>query len=233
MRKYFVFSILFLLFSCKKSEEKYLTEAKNLMDQEKYEEAITLLNSAVDDHDNVSDFYNIRGVAFYQLKKYNEAISDFELSIQFDSSNYRPNYNMGNCFFEMQKYQNALIHYKKAIDLEPYSKDLYINLGNTYYELNDFTNAISNYKLAIQLDQSSYLANFNMARSLIEMDSVNQSIPFLQKCTQIDPKKGDAFYFLALTHYIAGEPDDYCTLYKTSINLGFKPGSDILKNACQ
>ena len=55
-----------------------LEQAKDLQLEEKWEETIALLNHALEVGGDYPEFYVIRGKSLYQLKKYDEAMADFE-----------------------------------------------------------------------------------------------------------------------------------------------------------
>lgn len=73
--------------------------------------------------------YNLAN-AFYQQKKYQEALQELEKAIASGKSslNEKIHFNRGNIFFQMGKYQEAIEAYKKALELDPGDKEAKHNL---------------------------------------------------------------------------------------------------------
>ena len=73
--------------------------------------------------------YNLAN-AFYQQKKYPEALQELEKAIASGNSrlNEKIYFNRGNTFFQMGKYQEAIEAYKKALELDPGDKEAKHNL---------------------------------------------------------------------------------------------------------
>ncbi len=73
----FIISSFLLLTSCKQTNEQLLDKAYNLINQKKYDKAIEIYNKVINRNSKLQlAFYN-RGFAYLQLKKYKEALADF------------------------------------------------------------------------------------------------------------------------------------------------------------
>jgi tetratricopeptide (TPR) repeat protein len=73
--------------------------------------------------------YNLAN-AFYQQKKYQEALKELEKALASGNSslNEKIHFNRGNTFFQMGKYQEAIEAYKKTLELDPSDKEAKHNL---------------------------------------------------------------------------------------------------------
>src|SRR5262249_54847549 len=56
---------------------------RKLLQEDRYEEAIRLLTEALKLDPALAQAYNARGFAYYRLKQYQEAITDFDLAIKY------------------------------------------------------------------------------------------------------------------------------------------------------
>lgn len=74
---FFIVSSVLLLTSCKQTNEQLLDKAYNLNNQKKYDKAIEIYNEVINRNSKLQlAFYN-RGFAYLQIKKYKEALADF------------------------------------------------------------------------------------------------------------------------------------------------------------
>jgi Ca-activated chloride channel homolog len=73
--------------------------------------------------------YNLAN-AFYQQKKYPEALQELQKASSKDSPSLsqKVHFNRGNVFFQMGKYPEAIESYKKALELNPSDRDAKHNL---------------------------------------------------------------------------------------------------------
>ena len=57
------------------------------------------------------------GVSKFKLRKYRDAIKDFEKSLEINPKNYNTFYNKSISHFELKEYKKACINLKKSIKL--------------------------------------------------------------------------------------------------------------------
>ena len=105
-------------------------EGNVLYEQKNFPEALDKYVEANDGKSHRQELaYNLAN-AFYQQKKYQEALQELEKAIASGNSslNEKIHFNRGNTFFQMGKYQEAIEAYKKALELDPGDKEAKHNL---------------------------------------------------------------------------------------------------------
>ncbi|PKQ70015.1 tetratricopeptide repeat protein [Raineya orbicola] len=155
-----------MFFACGKTSKELTEEARLLLQKQRYEEAILLLNKAIDKNSKNADAFNARGVALFELGKYNDARLDYEQAIRLDSSDYKPFYNLAELYRVQKKYTEALQNYNKAIQRNAEVADLYVNRGVSYYNLQDTTQALTDFRKAVSLQKDNKQAWFNLGNLL-------------------------------------------------------------------
>jgi|GEM_PF-1650500 len=83
---FFIVSYVLLLTSCKQTTDDLLDKAYKLNTQKKYDKAIEIYNEVITRNSKIQlAFYN-RGFAYLQIKKYKEALADFNkvMALQTD-----------------------------------------------------------------------------------------------------------------------------------------------------
>ena len=104
----------------------------------KYEDALSLLNSAISVASapnvsvNPSEAYRARGSVYYATKKYAKALSDYEESIRL-----RPSYSGGyiclaRAYSNRGDYRSAIALYNRLIEIEPDNATYYHDRGLSY-----------------------------------------------------------------------------------------------------
>jgi tetratricopeptide (TPR) repeat protein len=105
-------------------------EGNALYDQKNFPAALDKYVEANDGKAHRQELtYNLAN-AFYQQKKYQEALKELEKALASGNSslNEKIHFNRGNTFFQMGKYQEAIEAYKKTLELDPSDKEAKHNL---------------------------------------------------------------------------------------------------------
>ena len=61
----------------------------------------------------------LKGLALYNLRKYNEAMEYYDRAIKMDPNNAYAWYNKGNALYASGKYNEAMEYYDRAIKMDP------------------------------------------------------------------------------------------------------------------
>ena len=106
MGKIIIYSVTFLLIalSCNLSKNNYYSQAQELREEGKLEEALNLFDKAVADSPNNLTILHERGLLKSDVKKYEEAISDLNKSIEDEVDSKKIKLRLWNralVFFEM------------------------------------------------------------------------------------------------------------------------------------
>ena len=120
---YFVFIIIFSLFSSVSSQSIYLEDynkALYFIDKREYEKALPYLEIAIK-----TDISSLKAQAYFQI---------------------------GFCYGELKSYTKAIEAYKQAIRINPDDADAHCNLGIAYLLIGDMNSALNEYKILKELD---------------------------------------------------------------------------------
>lgn len=105
-----------------KASRKHLLEGNNKYLAESYKDAAAnYLNSIQDGEDSYRSNYNL-GNAMYKLKKYDDALIQYEKSLQLAanmSEKANALFNMGNSYFQKGEYERAAEAFKNILKLNP------------------------------------------------------------------------------------------------------------------
>lgn len=110
--------------------------------------AIEYWDRAIRQKQNTVKAHNNRGLAYYELKKYQQAIKDYDQAIKQDPSYVAALNNRGNSYYELAEYQRALTDFNRSLQLKPNYAKAHFNRGLVYYQLNKSDLACSDFKTA-------------------------------------------------------------------------------------
>ena len=99
-----------------------------------------------------AEAYNNRGLAHYNLKRYQPAIKDFSQAIRMNPKYATAYNNRGNTYYEMLEYEQAQTDFNKSIELNPGYANAYLNRGLVYYQLNKNKLACADFSKACDLE---------------------------------------------------------------------------------
>lgn len=141
--------------------QEIINRAKKLKNEEKFEEAIELLENLYQ-QDPQSELIkkNLIDVLFSYggylndefVVEYEKAVDIFKKILEIDPKNYIVLYNLGIAYFNLGQIENALEAYNNAIILKPDYKHCYYNIGLIYETKEDLNKALIYYEKALDID---------------------------------------------------------------------------------
>ncbi|GAB4123732.1 MAG: hypothetical protein OHK0045_03650 [Raineya sp.] len=234
----FIFRILFVfvLSACGASSQELLEKARKAMQEQKFEEAILLLNKAIDKNAKNADAFNARGVALFELGKYNDALLDYQQAIELSPANYKPYFNRAELYRALKQWDEALKDYQKAIDLDPQIADLYLNRGVLLYQQGNLEDAIEDFARATQFAPDSKNAFLNLGNVLFEKGSdeaLQEALKAYEKVIELDNKADKTHFNTAQILLRFGKPDVACQHLQRASDLGNEDAKKLQKEVCE
>ena len=126
------------------------------------------------------------GTTFLQLKKYDEAINNFEQSLKYNSFFPETYNNLGVALAEKKKYSLALNNYNKAINLKVDYADAYLNRGISFIKLLKYDEAIRDFNIVISKDPYNSKAYNSLGNAFKGLEKYDQAIASFEKAIEIN-----------------------------------------------
>ncbi|WP_338815509.1 tetratricopeptide repeat protein (plasmid) [Bernardetia sp. Wsw4-3y2] len=227
---------LFMASSCKPSVKKYTENARQLMLEGKFEEAIPILNTAIKKNSSSHEAYNLRGAAYLELDRFEKAKEDLDKAIKLHKKDYRYFYNRAKAKKVLKEYEAAVEDYNKAIALNEHVADMYLERGELFLTLHKGNESIKDLDKAVMLNASEKMAYFNRAEAHYLLHELKEAIIDLEKCVRLDEQFGKGHYRLA---QIALEINqnranrDICLHLKSAISGGCPEAEILINKVCR
>jgi tetratricopeptide (TPR) repeat protein len=160
-----------LLKKTKTSSEEILKEIKNLINEEKYEQAVIKLNEVEDK--NVY-YYSLATAAYLNKGDVKDALNAAMAAIELDKTEPLAYLTVGLIYdLHLNDPDNAIDYYKKCLSFpqeHPYAANL---LGNIYSKRKDFKTAIEYHKKAISKNFKQPL--LSLGKTYLELGEMEQA----------------------------------------------------------
>jgi tetratricopeptide (TPR) repeat protein len=129
---------------------KYLIEQ---LQKNNFSHVILKTNENIKKYSNEFDFWNIRAIAFTQLKKPKEALLNFEKAYSLDKKNPVPLANIGKLLYEHNKFQEAHAYYLRSYNLDPKYSPALLGVINCLLKQKKYENCIDLINVGIKNHQ--------------------------------------------------------------------------------
>ncbi|MDR2660191.1 MAG: (p)ppGpp synthetase [Spirochaetaceae bacterium] len=138
----------------KRSIDELLLNALYAHNRGFFSEAIAyysyILNLRPDDN-TLSLIYKHRGMAFFAQSLYNNAVKDFESSLQFNEKSHQAAYYCGVVHLVLQQYEAALEYFTTSLKINSFQPYCFYRRAEAYYHLEDYPQALSDCESALAL----------------------------------------------------------------------------------
>ncbi len=123
-------AVEYIIFACSAFEQEHDTAR-----------ALDYVSEAIKLDSNNSFALSLRGMLYYLIGDFSDAISDFDQAIFLDSPDPFNYLYRGRCYYKQGRYQKALLDADKAIQLDPFNADHYSLRADIKEELGDIAGA--------------------------------------------------------------------------------------------
>ncbi len=137
------------------------------------------------DESNQKALYN-RGLANFQLEKYNKAIIDFTKLIEFAPEDKDAYEQRGRLFFLIGDYPSAVLDYTKALSFGA-DNLLFVNRAMSYLEMQKFETALQDFSMAAQINPNDSEVYNGMADAEFALNNFKEAIVLYDRALEINP----------------------------------------------
>ncbi|MDO8653796.1 MAG: tetratricopeptide repeat protein [Undibacterium sp.] len=141
-----------------------------------YEFALDPLERAIEIESDVTDYHYQLGIAYAQLKRWNDAVNCFRKAVKLSPSLTSAHNNIGSMLRELHQLDDAANAFQRAIHLKSDYLLAHHNLGNLYCEQKKFLLAEQCFRNALALNPGYVDAHHGLAKVLENQGKVNEAV---------------------------------------------------------
>ncbi len=155
---------------------------------------ITLFQHALKVTDNNWPAHYNLGVAWYERKKFDDAVLQFEQVLKIKPDHAGARNNLAKILFNHGKFEEAALQLKEALKYKPHDADICNNLAVIFASQNKFDEAISLFEQAIRINSEYADAHFNLGSLLVRHGKFKSAGRHCAEAIRIKPDYAEAYY---------------------------------------
>ena len=144
-------------------------------------------------------YYN-RALAYRELGKYDKAITDFNIAIEYSPENAVAYYSRALAYEKLGKYDKAITDFNIAIKYDPENAVTYYSRGIIYEKLRKYDKAITDFNTAIEYDPENVSAYHSRGIAYRKLREYDKAITDFTKAIEYDPENAPAYYSRGITY---------------------------------
>jgi len=208
----------------------YQALARLMLADGESEQALQLLNRALEINPEFTDAYNDRGNLYQDRGELDRALADYDRAIAVNPRFSTVYSNRGNALAKLGKYDEAIADYSRALELGGDFFDAYNGRGSAYTRLKDFDRAIQDFNRAIQLRPDVAGAYANRGLAYGGKGDLQSAVADCDKAIQLDRKCAAAYVNRALVYYSLGRYREAWKDVRTAEKLGSHTDPQLLES---
>jgi predicted O-linked N-acetylglucosamine transferase (SPINDLY family) len=149
---------------------------------------VELITKAINLNSNVAVVYNDLGNGLRDLKRFGDALANYEKAITLKPDYVEAYHNRGITLKELKRPEEALANYDKAIALKPDYAEAYNNRGVVLRELQRYDEAVASYDKAILLNPDNAEAHRGRGNALLKSNNYAEAPILNEEAFLLTPK---------------------------------------------
>lgn len=168
------------------------------LEEERYPEAIKLLELAIKADPSLLQSYHQLGLAYEKVGNKEKAVLSYKKALEIEPKYYFANINLGSLYQKQGKYDEAISEFEKALEIAPDNFDARFNLAGAYMHKKDFPRAFEEYLTAQKINPNHAAIYNNLGYINEQTGELNKAIADYKKAIDLDPE--NYYFHLNLAH---------------------------------
>jgi arylsulfatase A-like enzyme/Tfp pilus assembly protein PilF len=174
-----------------------LYDAMVYTENEKYQEAVPILEQVLKQEPHTLMAYLLLGRAYVSLKEYQNAIAPLQHVVETTPDNALAHYELGCALVKTGQWNEAAPQFEAAVSEMNSSAMMHFYLALVYQHTSRNDEALAEFKDALHWDSKNFPANLLLGRMYIKQQKAAEALPLLQKAATLRPDAIDPHRLLA------------------------------------
>jgi arylsulfatase A-like enzyme/Tfp pilus assembly protein PilF len=166
-------------------------------ENEKYPEAVPILEEVVKQEPHALTAYLLLGRAYVSQKEYQKAIAPLQHVVATTPDNSLARYELGCALVKTGQWNEAAPQFEAAVSQMNSSAMMHFYLALVYQQTSRNDEALAEFKDALRWDPKNFPANLLLGRMYIKQQKAADAVPLLQKAATLRPDAIDPHRLLA------------------------------------
>jgi len=158
------------------NEEIYIQKANIFSRRDQHQDAITLLEKALDITNDQADVLSLIGMEYLFMEDFENSKYYFMKCLEYDEQDYSALYNIIYCFDYLDQYEAAIDYLNDFLNKNPYCEVAWHQIGKQYYILKDYKKALTAFDFAIISDDLFIGAYLEKGKVLEKLGRYHEAI---------------------------------------------------------
>ena len=174
-----------------------------------WQDELSLWQDVVRKSPNKSRGHNNLGIAYSNLGRIDEAISEYQTALRFPSVYAaESHYNLGNAFYKKGRLNESIHKYRVSLGIKPESFDSHYNLALAYRDAGQLNAATRELQEAIRINPEMAEAHNNLGNVYFIQGKFEEAIETYQQSIRLDSDNKEALYNLGLAYSEIGRSEE-------------------------
>jgi arylsulfatase A-like enzyme/thioredoxin-like negative regulator of GroEL len=183
-----------------------LHQALVYLEEERYDDAIPLLEKVTKGEPRSSTGHLELGRALVHVKRYDEAIPALRTAVEKVPNSGMAHFELGLALVKTAQWEAALPEFQAAVAATSNSAQMHFYLAAVLTKLRRHEEAIPEYEAALKLDPDHYQTNLIYGRIVLMQGKKQRALNMLQKAIRAEPESRQAHRYLADVFMAMGQP---------------------------
>ena len=205
--------------------EQYMESCLSLFLMNKIEQALKVVDKAIECDPNFAEAYNKKGDCFIRLGRIQEALECYLKSQELNPNIQNNYYDLGRTYLLLGDYDNSLKNFKTAYEMKP-QEDIHAFIGKIYFDQNMIEEAKQSFenilggnskesdsiKKELQAGSSNTMANYYYAQVLQKLGKEDEAKNYfnriLEKYSRLvksKPNLAEGYHYMGKCYYYIGD----------------------------
>jgi tetratricopeptide (TPR) repeat protein len=188
----------------------------------------TLWTHAINHTEDNNLAHNNLGKALFRKGNVEEAIIEFQKSLQIKPDYAEAHLDLGNAFFHKGSLDEAISEFQTALRIRPNYAEAHLNFGLVLFKKGNLDEAITEYQNALRIKPLYAEAHYSLGTAFLQKDRVDDAITEYQNALQIRPDYAEAHSNLGNILAHKGKADEAIAHFQKALQIA--PANPSIQN---